>query len=180
MGTRKRVHQLAAVAVTALVLLTTGCGKVAEKASEKATEKALESAAGEGVDVDLDGDGNVEVKTADGSYSTQTGKVPGSWPEDIPLPEDLVVLAGTELTDASTGATTNISGTTSASVSEIKDFYIDAMSGWTESMNSTSSTADGEFAQLMYENDGRMFVLIASVAEGETQVNINHTESTTE
>ncbi|MEO6987775.1 MAG: hypothetical protein ABI239_03920 [Aquihabitans sp.] len=178
MGTKKRALSSVVVALASLLLVATGCGKAADKLSEKATEKAIESAAGEGVDVDLDGDGNFAIETEDGSYSAQVGKVPASWPDDVPLPPDLtVVQSGTEMADAEGITTTSVSFTTNATASAVAEFYTDALSDWTDTMNSTSSADSGDFSQLMYEKGDRTVVIIAASSEGETQVTINHTEA---
>lgn len=59
-------------ASSALVLLSTGCGRIVERATERATEevveRAIESDTGEDVDVDFS-DGEIRVESADGDIT---------------------------------------------------------------------------------------------------------------
>lgn len=76
------------VALATVVLYGSGCNPfeaAQEKAEEKAAEKMLESMGGEGVDVDLDDDGEkatIKIKNKDGGGDMMFG-------DDVELPDDL-------------------------------------------------------------------------------------------
>lgn len=78
---RIRGMYLWAVLVLALLLVVTGCGK----SSEIAAEKALEKAAGENAQVDIKKDGEVEIKTTEGTLNVGGNyEWPDRLPEDVP------------------------------------------------------------------------------------------------
>lgn len=183
---------VALAAAASLLVVATGCGKVAEKATEKVAEQAI----GDGADVDLDSDGNVVVKSEDGnfemsgedgsfkmenedgSFSSEAGKVPESWPDDVPLPSQFEVQAGSEMLDAGGETYVTVGGTTSVSVDELKTFYAEALSGWDEVSSSTSSMDGSTNVQLVYEKTNRTVTVMSSEVEGTTQLNISHTIDT--
>ncbi|MEP1124564.1 MAG: hypothetical protein ABJH68_11815 [Ilumatobacter sp.] len=57
-----------ALAIAAVAILSTGCGRLVERASEEAVEQAIENDSGEEVDIDFD-DGGVRVESADGDIT---------------------------------------------------------------------------------------------------------------
>lgn len=56
------------VGVATLAVLTTGCGRVIERATEEAVERAVESESGENVDVDFNDDG-ISVESDEGDFT---------------------------------------------------------------------------------------------------------------
>ncbi len=57
-----------ALAIASVAILSSGCGRLVEKASEKAVEKAIENDSGEDVDIDFS-DGGIRVESADGDIT---------------------------------------------------------------------------------------------------------------
>ncbi len=57
-----------ALAIAAVAILSTGCGRLVEKATEEAVEQAVENDSGEEVEIDFD-DGGVRVESADGDVT---------------------------------------------------------------------------------------------------------------
>lgn len=74
------------VAAAAAVLSLTACGG----GSDNAIEQAIEDATGGSVDINTDGDGNVQIDTEDGSFSSGgSAEVPDDFPSDVPLPDGI-------------------------------------------------------------------------------------------
>jgi hypothetical protein len=167
---------LAATSLAAL--LVTGCGAAAEKASEKLTEEAIESQTGGNVDIDASGDGSVEIETEDGSMSFGTGEVPADWPEDIPLPDELVVQSGST-SAAADGDLVAIIGTSSDTPEDLLATYKDALADWTISGEVTTTANDGSSTSAQWEIDGRRFTFVATsggpTAQEETYLTLGHT-----
>ena len=63
---RNSIHLV--VAVGALAIVTTGCGRLIEKATEEAVEKAIESDSGEDVEIDFS-DGELRVESDEGDIT---------------------------------------------------------------------------------------------------------------
>lgn len=116
---RRTTTIIAALGVTGMLLTTTGCGKVADKASEKVAEKTIESQTGGSVDLDSS-NGKMKIKTKDGEYSYTDGgvtaktkdgsatygdnaKVPDGWPSDVEIPKGLKI--GASSTQKADGGT---------------------------------------------------------------------------
>lgn len=156
---------LALTALGAVLVVSTACGKASEAVSEAATERILEQAGGGDVDIDFDGDGAFEVKTEDGSFSTGTGEIPGSWPDDVPLPP-LRDVVGSEINDANGGELVNVAGATDLSIEEVEAFFADALDGWTETLRSSFGDGSSQTLQLGYDLDGRTLV-VGAYADGD-------------
>jgi hypothetical protein len=158
--------------------LLAGCGAAAEKASEQLTEEAIESQTGGNVDIDTSGDGSVEIETEDGSMSFGTGEVPADWPEDIPLPDELVVQTGTT-SAADDGELVAIIGTSADAPDDLLATYKEALADWTISGETTTTADDGSSSSAQWETDGRRFTFVATsggpTAQEETYVTLGHT-----
>jgi len=87
---RKKSRWILLLLITLLTMsmLISGCDKIAEKASEEATEKIIEQAAGGEADVEVDKDGNFELKTKDGSIKAGSTEWPDKIPSDVPQFKD--------------------------------------------------------------------------------------------
>ena len=66
MNRKNSIHL--ALAVGALAIATTGCGRLIERATEEAVEQAIESDSGEDVEIDFS-DGEIRVESADGDVT---------------------------------------------------------------------------------------------------------------
>ena len=163
------------IAITAVAVglgvSTVGCGKAAEKIAEKATEKAIESEAGGDANVDIGKDGQVKIETEDGSLSINSGEVPDSWPEDIPLPDDLDVASSMSTPDGAT-----VSGMTSVGVDDAMAFYEDALDGWTISGEFNTSGDGASTSSATYERDERVVTISASSNDDGTVLSVSHSE----
>lgn len=63
---RNRIHF--ALAVGAVAIATTGCGRLIEKATEEGIERAIEADSGEDVEIDFD-DGQIRVESSEGDIT---------------------------------------------------------------------------------------------------------------
>ncbi len=92
---RKRRGFSALAAISMLVFGVTACGKVSDKVSdkvgEKVAEKSIEGATGAKVDAS---DGELNIKTEDGEFSSKTTKdLPDDWPSDmLPIPDGFEIV----------------------------------------------------------------------------------------
>lgn len=184
-------RSVAALAVAAALLGSTGCGKVAEKATEKATEKVIENEIGGDVDLNTDGEGGVKIKTDEGTYEadgqgnvkietedgtiSSSAEMPDGWPDDVPVPDDLKVQMGGSQ-DTPDGLLLSVQGTSSTPPAEILETLKSALSDWEISAESTMEASGGTVAGAQWTLDGRQVMLSATSGEdGETQVMIAHT-----
>lgn len=170
----RTVRPVAAVLAGVALLGAAGCGQAAEKVAEKATEEAIESQAGDGAKVDIGQDGTFEIETEEGSYSAGTGEVPEGWPDDVPLPDGLEIVTGSNLgNDAE--RITSVIGTTDESPDAVAAFYEEALSDWEEA-SSMDSNADGaSFRSVSYTSGERTLQLtISEDAEGVTTLSVTH------
>ncbi len=172
----RSVRLVALMAITTSLLA--GCGAAAEKASEKATEKMIEQQTGGKVDIDTDGDGSVEIETEDGSMALGSGEIPKEWPDEIPLPDDLQVQAGTTM-DSSDGRLVSIVGGTDDTPEAILASVKEALADWEISGEVTSSGGGGTMSGAQWDTEGRRVTLAATSGSGagdhETFVTISHT-----
>lgn len=181
-GMQTPTRTAALLATSALALLTAGCGgaadKVSEQVAEKAVEQAIESETGGDVDIDASGDGSVEIETDDGSMSFGTGEVPADWPEDVPLPDELVVQSGST-SAAADGQLVAIIGTSTDTPEDLLATYKDALADWTISGEVTTTAADGSSSSAQWETDGRRFTFVATAGgptgQEETYLTLGHT-----
>ena len=168
----------AAFIATATASLLVGCGAAAEKAAEKATEQAIEEQTGGNVDIDTSGDGSVDIETEDGSMSLGTGEIPDEWPEEIPLPDDLVVQSGTTM-DATDGRLVSIIGTTDETPQALLASMKESLADWEISGESTATADAGATTGAQWEKDGHRVTFAASTGMptegGETFVTLGHT-----
>lgn len=175
---RPTVRPLAAVLLSVTLVGLAGCGKAAEKVAEQATERAIEQSAGDGAKVDLGDDGAFEIETEDGSYSAGTGEVPKGWPDDVPLPEGLEIVTGTDL-GSDTETISSIVATTDASPDEVAAFFEDALDGWEEANQLTSNGDGASFRSVSYVSGDRTVQLtIGADADGATSLSISHAAKT--
>ena len=170
-------HRRSAVvgAAVALALVVTGCGKAAENLSEKATEKIIESQGEGNVDVDIDNDdGSYSINTDEGSISFGAD-LPRSWPEDVPLPDDLAVTGGSDMSSDG-GALVVVSGLTSMAADDVLNMYESSMSGWTE-QSKQEINGEQRIVSVSYVNGERMLSVGTSEGTGETTLTLSYTES---
>ena len=100
------VHKVGiGLASALLVVSSTGCGKVADKAtnkvSEKGLEKVIEGQSGGKVDLDVKG-GGFKVQTKDGSkvQSGSGSSMPDDWPKVLALPKGFQIKMSTTTKDS--------------------------------------------------------------------------------
>ncbi|MCB0977180.1 MAG: hypothetical protein KDB02_06935 [Acidimicrobiales bacterium] len=176
MQNKSRKHVATVVTLTALSLGTlVGCGAASDKATEKLTEKAIEAQTGGDVDIDTKGDGSFKLETEDGSFESGTGKVPSSWPDDVPLPKDIQVLSG-QTTDTNDGKLVAIVATTTTAADELLAELKEALSGWKMSGETTSTGGGATITGAQWDTEGRRVTFAATTTgEGETSLTIGHT-----
>lgn len=162
-----------AVALLALApLVAVSCGG-SDKVAERIAEEAIERETGGSVDIDTDG-GSVSVETDDGSFSMGQGSVPDGWPDDIPLPDGLEVLAGSEITQDD-GVYVTITGNVDATAAELGEFYKEELSDWKVVGEATNTMNGVESVMLQMELDLRGFTMnVSSGGDEPTTLTISH------
>lgn len=154
-------------ALTALLLLAPGCGKVAEKAVKKGSEKLIEDQTGGKVDIGKDG--KLSVKTSDGEVKIDSGgysfkssdgesvigagaKVPKNWPKMLALPKDAKVT-----TSVTSGATQQVSFQAEKSPSK----WVDQLTGTLDNdgWNQSSTMNSNDYSMYSYEKDGNSITI---------------------
>ncbi len=146
----KSVRQIRRIAVSllaaALLVGSSGCGSITNRALEKIVEKEL----GGSVDIKRDGE-SVRVETDEGLFTTGT-TIPEDWPSDVPTPPDLEV-SGSSIVNSDDEKAFSLHGISQMSTKEIKDFYADAFSGWKET-GVVEMGGEQQMVQASYEKDG--------------------------
>jgi hypothetical protein len=144
----------------AALVLGTGCGAAADKAAERVSEEAAEEAIGGG-NVDIDDDGNVQVETEDGSVAYGTGDLPEGWPEDVPMPDETEIEGSFGGTTAS-GTNLTVAGETSLSPEEVDQHF--AGIGWTTDSEFSGGAADEDAGYVRSLSDGERTLAITAAA----------------
>jgi hypothetical protein len=62
-------RSLGAVIAAGLILSMSACGAIAEKITEEGAERIIEAETGENVELDINGDGGISVRSAEGGFS---------------------------------------------------------------------------------------------------------------
>jgi uncharacterized protein YceK len=150
------------ITLLTMSLLVSGCGKVAEQASEKAAEKAIEKASGGKAKVDLDKDGNVEIKTSDGTIKTGSNEWPGQIPTDVPRFTEGEITTVVESTDKDQGKGVFV-GIVNAGI-DSADKYKNELekAGWNIAMSSQTP----ETVMLVAQKDNRVVTVNFAISEG--------------
>lgn len=159
----------AALAAALVVTGASGCGKAAEKVAERAAEESVERASDGQADVDL-AEGSFEVETEDGTFSAGTGELPASWPDDIPLPDDMAISAASE-SDRNGGEITLI-GSTDLALDDTVALIEDGLADWETTDRTTASAGGGESININLTQGTRtLFVQVNDNGTGSTSLN---------
>ncbi|MDZ4170419.1 MAG: hypothetical protein U1E26_12325 [Coriobacteriia bacterium] len=101
MSMRRMRTAVLVVAATALALSTTGCQRLQERVAEEATEAAVEKATGGKAEIE---DGSVSIETEDGTkLEAGTNRVPDDFPDNVPVDDDIKVVASASAPDGNRG-----------------------------------------------------------------------------
>jgi hypothetical protein len=184
MRTTRKTAVLAAIIV---ILGTSACGAVADKAGEtageKLAEKAIENQSGGNADVDIsdggvkitdgeggtyevDADGNISGSSGDGDYQIGAGAdLPDGWPEALNPP------AGAEIISAITsGDSMSVVAKIDGSIRDVYDALKGQLgdAGYEISSDSFTAADSGDFATMSATGaDFEVMVNIASGSAGE-------------
>lgn len=173
MRTRRTAHitgtrTLALAAVAALALTACSSEDLSERAAEEIIEQQLE-AEGENVDIDLndgdvkietpegstvinvddDGNGQIQVEGEDGDVQVQFDEgggvdLPENFPGDVPLPDGLNIMSASSL-DAPEGATFILTGNVDGSFGDETAAYKAALESAGFTQQSMTESTDGTF-----------------------------------
>lgn len=135
----------------------------------KMVESMIENSIDGDADIDMKGDGTMDIKTKEGTFSTGNS-VPKEWPDDVPT------YAGASVTySASANQNEGKSGmalilATDDSGAEVKTFYETKLKseGWTL----TNTLEGGGSVIITAEKDGRQLSLVISEADGKTGITL--------
>lgn len=133
--TPRLVRNLAAVAATGLLL--TACS--AEDLTERVVEEAAERAgAGSDVDINTD-DGSVSIETDEGSFNIGSQDLPEELPEELPVPDELVV-TGSLVQTVDDLQNIGLQATYEGSFDDVAEFYASELeaNGWTVTNDSAT------------------------------------------
>jgi hypothetical protein len=171
-ASKRSIHWGAGVAI----LLSAGCESITEKITEKAMEVAVESALekNSGGEVDIETGKGVSFKSKDGKggdfvVSSATGKVPESWPQDIPPYPGATVTAS--MSSAGSGM---LMLETADSAEKVLAFYKSKL----VSMKETANMNAGGTSILTFQEDksGRQLAVGATAQQGKTMINLQVSE----
>ncbi len=178
-----RSPALAPLFAVAAVLITTGCGAIADKAAEKATDEAVEqiAEANGGGDVDIDTDdgtfsiqtddgsmtvddeGNMVIESDEGTMTFESGQeLPEDFP-DVPLPSGLTIESTSRMDSGDGTVAYSVTGKVDGDPAEVFDTVIgDLEAVGYESTFRSDATTDGAFSGT------------ALMSKGDTdQINVN-------
>jgi len=161
---RIKASRISLLLITLLTmsLLISGCGKVAEKASEKAAEKAIEQASGGNAKVDLDKEGNVEIKTSDGTIKAGSNEWPGQIPTDVPRFTEGKITSVVESTEEDQGKGVFI-GIENADIDSADKYKSELeKAGWNIGMSSKTP----EMVMFSAQKDKRVVTVNFAIDEG--------------
>lgn len=159
------------IAVLALALVLSACGKSEEKAAETLAEQALEANSGQDVDVDIEDDGQtVTIQTEEGTLKQSSGDnvaLPPDFPTDISLPADYKVMSVMTM-----GPVTSVVMEVPESPSDLFASFKSGQSGqgWKETLSMQG--ADG--SMLGFEKEDRsLLVNLGRSEDGGTMVSLS-------
>ncbi len=152
---------------SAAMLISAGCGAVADKAAEKATEEAVEriAEANGGGDVDIntddgtfsmetddgkmviDDEGNMVIESDEGTMTFETGQeLPDDFP-DVPLPDELAIESTSRMDSGDGTVAFSVTGKVDRDPAEVFDAAIRDLEGaGYESAFRSDATTDGAFS----------------------------------
>lgn len=138
-----------------------------KKVGESVMERMIENAGGDKADVNIGGDGKMEIKTEDGTFSTGTD-VPKDWPKDAPVYPGATVQysASVNPSDGKPGQALVLM--TADGPQKVVDYYTTELKDldWT-----LSTTAQGGGSAMMgATKDGRVLSLMIAGTEGQTTI----------
>ena len=159
------------IAVLALALVLSACGKSEEKAAETLAEQALEANSGQDVDVDIEDDGQtVTIQTEEGTLKQSSGDnvaLPSDFPTDISLPAEYKVMSVMTM-----GPVTSVVMEVPESPSDLFASFKSGQSGqgWKETLSMQG--ADG--SMLGFEKEDRsLLVNLGRSEDGGTMVSLS-------
>lgn len=156
-----------AAALVAGTLLVAGCGgDDTGSPTEEGLEELIEQQGGGDVDLDMGEDGDFSMETDEGSF-TGGSELPESWPDEVPLPDDLEIVNASEIVDNTSGSgMLSVSGRTSLTPDEVGELYTEALSDWEESMNMSSSSGGSASVTQAFEQEGHV-VTVSATEDGD-------------
>jgi hypothetical protein len=153
---RKSVRVLLVIALGCVLVLSLGCGKVAEKAAESAT----------GVKVDKQGD-KVTVTGKEGEIvAIEAGKLPEGMPEDFPIYEGEVKVGNKS--ESSDGTMFQVMIVTGDDAKTVADWYEEELKakGWTIE-NRVDTSAGNQVMSAVSAKKGEDQATISAVEKSE-------------
>ena len=156
--------------IVVLLVLVGGCQMIARKAGEMITEKMIENASDGKAKVDVK-DGSMTVTTSEGTFTTNGGKMPDGWPEDVPVyPGSSVQFSGTSAMEAGGGmGLVLMSEDAPASVVTFYKTKL-AAEGW-----ATGTTMEGQGSTILIMTKGaKALSLTVTGAEGGTSITMGY------
>jgi hypothetical protein len=153
------------IIIGVIILLVIVGRMVSSFSSKKIAEKNIELATGGKVSVQ--NDGNVKVSTKEGTFETNSGKLPDNWPSDAPTYAGTITFSGSSNgTNGQKGLSLMIS--TSDSADKVVAFYKSelASKGWTIASEGTFSGT----TMLSAEKGAQQYSIGIITADGQTQI----------
>lgn len=156
-------------------LLLAGCESITERITEKAVEVAVENALekNSGGEVDIEAGKGVSFKSKDGKgdfvFNSASGKVPDTWPKDIPPYPGAKVTAS-----VSSGVSGMLMLETPDSPEQILAFYKSKLGNMKETANMNA----GGTSILTFEEEkgGRQLAVGATAQQGKTMIHLQVSE----
>lgn len=153
--------------------METGGKSLFEKGIEQGLEKSLEQQFGENVDLNL-GDGKVDIKTKEGSFST-SGELPVGFPTDIPIYSGATVVSSVKSNKTQdAGESYFVILSSKDKFDSVKAFYVSQLpaKGWSEESSLSCSTGGNKCYQMSSVKGGRTLSVTLSEEDKMTTISI--------
>lgn len=155
-----------------LTLMTAGLFLAAcsQKGVERAMERQMEQETAGDADVDMKGDGSMEIKTDDGTATIGGGEMPENWPEDVKAYSGATITYSATVNPQTGEPGMAVVLMSTDAVATIAAHYKEELtaSGWDmgESMEAAGTSI------LSGTKDDRVVSLMVTGAEGQTAITI--------
>lgn len=155
---------IAAIVIIALFFLKTLFSP------ENIAERMIEQASNGEYDVDVKGDGSMQITDTKGEgMNIVTGKnatLPDNWPNTVPTLPDANIEYSAVVSNGEDGTSFTVTYSTKQAIKSVMDFYTEGLTtnGWT--IEATVNTSDGSMLSASNENDDAVVINVGESEQG--------------
>lgn len=137
---------------------------------ENVAERMIEQASNGEYDVDVKGDGSMQITDTKGEgVNIVTGKkaaLPDNWPNTVPTLPDANIEYSAVVSNGEDGTSFTVTYSTKQAIDAVMDFYTDGLTanGWT--IEATVNTSDGSMLSASNENDEAVVINVGESEQG--------------